>query len=402
LSKAYLLSFYKKVGFKIIGPSHVEHGRDQWYELSMDLDERRREVYTVDAFATRPFHGNTACVIFQMYPEKIMQSIATELSKPVTVFVSERVDTEVYRAIFPERYDYDIRWFGPKAEIKLCGHGTLAATYALYQSQRVPPHATLMLHSHFTDRTIVTEQKGSSQYVHGRVVTGPSEPNRIEMSFAARPAHPYSLTPEDMAVVCSTLMTNNHSVIAAASAGDMLVLELHPTVFHSIPVNCTFSGFRNVSNQFQKVILTCAASKYDTRWQRGGASALSVIGTEDTASTAEIDFYSRCVLIQRMPGAMILNCEIAEDAVTGSAHIVLASYWRARLVSLRSHHSSVVDDYGIDEPLSEVEQVPDVMVGYQRSRRGGLVMMRIKDDNVFLSGSAILVAASTLSASLII
>ena len=35
LCKRELIGFYEGVGFRMVGPSEVEHGADQWYEMSM-------------------------------------------------------------------------------------------------------------------------------------------------------------------------------------------------------------------------------------------------------------------------------------------------------------------------------------------------------------------------------
>lgn len=79
--------------------------------------------------------------------------------------------------------------------------------------------------------------------------------------------------------------------------------------------------------------------------------------TVTSRSAGEFDFVSRFFA----PGA-----GVAEDPVTGSAHCALAPYWAARL--------------GKDE-----------MVGYQASRRGGAVRVRLRGDRVILGGQAVTV-----------
>eukprot|EP01129_Flabellula_baltica_P001153 TRINITY_DN11062_c0_g1_i1.p1 TRINITY_DN11062_c0_g1~~TRINITY_DN11062_c0_g1_i1.p1 ORF type:complete len:173 (+),score=27.62 TRINITY_DN11062_c0_g1_i1:20-538(+) len=39
MCKQYLISFYQECGFTLLGESHVEHGQDQWYEMSLNLTE---------------------------------------------------------------------------------------------------------------------------------------------------------------------------------------------------------------------------------------------------------------------------------------------------------------------------------------------------------------------------
>lgn len=55
---------------------------------------------------------------------------------------------------------------------------------------------------------------------------------------------------------------------------------------------------------------------------------------------------------------------VPEDPVTGSAHCLLAPFWHRRLGKA-------------------------TMLGYQASRRGGYVRVRVVDDRVFLSGQAV-------------
>ncbi len=75
----------------------------------------------VDAFADRPFGGNQAAVIeLTEWPaDALLQAIAAELALPATAFALRR-----------ER-DRELRWFSPGGEIRLCGHGTLAAAHVL-------------------------------------------------------------------------------------------------------------------------------------------------------------------------------------------------------------------------------------------------------------------------------
>jgi predicted GNAT family N-acyltransferase len=37
LSKEYLVKFYVSCGFTVAGPSHVQHGKEQWIELYLSL-----------------------------------------------------------------------------------------------------------------------------------------------------------------------------------------------------------------------------------------------------------------------------------------------------------------------------------------------------------------------------
>jgi len=77
----------------------------------------------IDAFADGPFTGNPAGVILldEWRDGNALKTIAREINLPATAF-AVAADGEA---------DFAIRWFSPRGEIGLCGHGTLAAGYAL-------------------------------------------------------------------------------------------------------------------------------------------------------------------------------------------------------------------------------------------------------------------------------
>jgi len=79
--------------------------------------------YQVDAFTTEPFSGNPAAVspLTAWLDDAIMQKIAMENNLSETAF------------FVPKGEDYDIRWFTPAKEVKLCGHATLASAYILFE-----------------------------------------------------------------------------------------------------------------------------------------------------------------------------------------------------------------------------------------------------------------------------
>ncbi|PCJ14886.1 MAG: isomerase [Gammaproteobacteria bacterium] len=79
-------------------------------------------IYQIDAFANRRFEGNPAAVVpLQAWlSTEVMQSIAQENNLSETVF------------FVPQDRGYEIRWFTPNQEVKLCGHATLAAAFVLF------------------------------------------------------------------------------------------------------------------------------------------------------------------------------------------------------------------------------------------------------------------------------
>ena len=82
-------------------------------------------LYQVDAFTDALFGGNPAAVVpVPDFPsETLMQRIAAENNLSETAFVVVR-----------GRGKFDIRWFTPTQEVRLCGHATLAAAHVLFRS----------------------------------------------------------------------------------------------------------------------------------------------------------------------------------------------------------------------------------------------------------------------------
>lgn len=90
--------------------------------------------WTVDAFASRPFRGNPACVVepFDAWPaDAWMQALAQENNQAETAYLRRTDD--------PARFE--LRWFTPEVEVPLCGHATLAAAHILATEFGVPVEA---------------------------------------------------------------------------------------------------------------------------------------------------------------------------------------------------------------------------------------------------------------------
>lgn len=84
------------------------------------------EIFQIDAFTDKVFHGNPAAVILlnEWMNDELMQAIAVENHLSETAFVLEN------------EKGFHIRWFSPNGEISLCGHATLAAGFALFELEK--------------------------------------------------------------------------------------------------------------------------------------------------------------------------------------------------------------------------------------------------------------------------
>jgi PhzF family phenazine biosynthesis protein len=77
--------------------------------------------------------GNTAAVVLlDSFPsKKNMQALARDINQPATTFLVATGTKD----------QYDVRWFAPDSEIRLCGHGTLAAVAFLNKEYEIQLNA---------------------------------------------------------------------------------------------------------------------------------------------------------------------------------------------------------------------------------------------------------------------
>ncbi|MBN4059890.1 MAG: isomerase [SAR86 cluster bacterium] len=80
------------------------------------------KIFQIDAFADKAFAGNPAAVVplKKWLDAAVMQSIAAENNLAETAF------------FVPADGEFQLRWFTPKVEVKLCGHATLATSFVLF------------------------------------------------------------------------------------------------------------------------------------------------------------------------------------------------------------------------------------------------------------------------------
>ncbi|MBN1237348.1 MAG: PhzF family phenazine biosynthesis protein [Gammaproteobacteria bacterium] len=79
-------------------------------------------LFQIDAFTSDVFGGNPAAVVplSSWLDDELMQQIAAENNLSETAF------------FVPGEKRRGLRWFTPEAEIKLCGHATLASAFAIF------------------------------------------------------------------------------------------------------------------------------------------------------------------------------------------------------------------------------------------------------------------------------
>ena len=221
------------------------------------------DVYLVDAFTDRAFTGNQAGVVLldEPRPDEWMQALAAELRCSETAFL----DLTAGLGAEP----IPLRWFTPAAEVKLCGHATLAAAHVLAQE-----------HGRAESRF---------RTLSGELVCRVAADGRVAMDFPADPPTPVTADPVLLAALPGVTVR-----AVAAGAFDLLV---------------------EVAD---------AAELRALRPELTALATLPVRGVIVTAAGDEpgVDVVSRCFY----PAV-----GVPEDPVTGSAHCTLACWWADRL-----------------------------------------------------------------------
>ncbi len=220
--------------------------------------------FQVDAFVTdKPFSGNPAgvCVLPGPVEEAWMQSLAMEINQAETAF------------LHPEGNGYRLRWFTPRMEISLCGHGTLASAHVLWSEGFLGKGREALFHT------------------KSGLLKAAQRDGRIEMDFPARPVEPCVKPPgfeESLGV----------PVLGLSQSGTAYLSEL------SSP-----AAVRGLKPDFKKM------ESYLDEQLHG---VIVTAASDDPA----YDFVSRF---------FAPTAGIPEDHVTGSAHCCLGPFWQKRL-----------------------------------------------------------------------
>ncbi|XP_064091310.1 phenazine biosynthesis-like domain-containing protein 2 [Macrobrachium nipponense] len=88
------------------------------------------QIFTVDAFSSRPFEGNPAAVVplTEELDDETLQKIASEMNLSETAYI--RPTGSGFDWV--ESNHFSLRWFTPVSEIPLCGHATLASAHVIF------------------------------------------------------------------------------------------------------------------------------------------------------------------------------------------------------------------------------------------------------------------------------
>lgn len=231
-------------------------------------------IFQVDAFSAEPFGGNPAAVCFpvEALDDRTMQLVAREMNLSETAFV------------VPEEDAFRLRWFTPTVEVDLCGHATLAAAHALWETGRLEGTAVARFLTRSGELTARRPDGGDPAILLDFPATPPEPSGPIEGLAEALGAEPVRLG-------------RSRFDVLAELESDQVVRALRPDLR------------RLASVEARGVIVTARSD--DRRF----------------------DFVSR--FFAPATG-------VDEDPVTGSAHCCLAPFWASRLgqAELRAYQAS--------------------------------------------------------------
>ena len=226
-------------------------------------------IFHVDAFTAKPFGGNPAavCPLTEWLDDDLLRSVASENNLSETAYLVPRGD------------GYDLRWFTPRCEVKLCGHATLASALVVLQIL-APGTNSVSFHTRCSDTLTVFRQG-----------------DLLAMDFPAKApwtcANPPAALLEGLGVRPISVMQIEDNYFAVyGSAED--VKRMRPE-FHVL-------------------------------------EKLHPAGVAITAPGEDSDFVSRY---------FAPSYGIPEDPVTGSTHCSLAPYWGERLGKTGLHARQV-------------------------------------------------------------
>jgi predicted PhzF superfamily epimerase YddE/YHI9 len=233
-----------------------------------------REVFHVDAFTSKPFAGNPAavCPLAGWLDDGWLQAVAAENNLSETAFFVPRGEV------------YELRWFTPTCEVKLCGHATLASGFVVLQ----------ILEPGRDSVRFETRSSGS--------LTVSGDGGMLAMDFPA-------LAPW----ACGASPT---ALSAGLGKPPQTVVQIEDNYF---AVYAREADVRNICPDFRML------------------EKLHPAGVAITAPGEDADFVSRY---------FAPSYGVPEDPVTGSTHCSLAPYWAERLGKTSLHARQVSERGG--------------------------------------------------------
>ena len=255
--------------------------------------------------------------------DEIKQNIATEMNLVTICFVAKawNKDSNI------ENKTFTLRWFTPTTELLLCGHATLAAARAVFDNLLQETDYSIRFHTKF--KGIVEARTNSNRQT-------------IALDFPSNDCKPIDLKTNPLIeniirnILGKDLTLNQVKEIEICKEIKYLLVCLEDGDDLIFKVSPNFSQLLQIPNN---------------------SLVNLVIVTQRPKDQANINFNSRVF-------APWLG--VNEDPVCGSAHTVLAPFWK------RQNEKSGLQS--------------DKLVGKHCSKRGGIVICKVFGQRVQLSG----------------
>ncbi|GFP97840.1 isocitrate dehydrogenase [NAD] catalytic subunit 5 mitochondrial [Phtheirospermum japonicum] len=239
----------------------------------------------IDAFTDSAFKGNPAAVFLleEERDEEWLQAVAREFNLSETCYLTRL--SEPAQSTIGSVPRFGLRWFTPVAEVKLCGHATLAASHFLFSHDLVKSNTV-----EFTTLSGILAAKRVPDSSNGNA----SDNFIIELDFPVDTVMEYNGA-ADVSTVSKSLNGASVNEILNTTGDDLLVVL--PSGEAVVETEPNFDEIR----------------KFPGR-------GMIITGLAPTGSG--FDFFSRF---------FCPKLGINEDPVTGSANCALAVYWSKKL-----------------------------------------------------------------------
>jgi len=236
------------------------------------------QLFHLNAFTAKPFTGNPAavCPLAGWLDDEWMRAVAAENNLSETAFFVPRAD------------HYELRWFTPSCEVKLCGHATLASAWVILRMLE-PERDSVRFETRFSGALTVRR-----------------EDDLLAMDFPALP--PWRCLNPPPALIAG--------LEKAGRTAPTEVMQIEDNFF---------------------VVYECEEEVRSLRPDLRLLEKVHPAGVAITARGDTSDFVSRY---------FAPSYGIPEDPVTGSTHCSLAAYWAQRLGKTRLHARQVSERGG--------------------------------------------------------
>lgn len=232
------------------------------------------QLFQVDAFTNQPFRGNPAavCPLTKWLDDDLLRLVAAENNLSETAY------------FVPHGDGYELRWFTPRCEVKLCGHATLAAAFVIMQVLATATESVRFVARYSGTLTVRREEK------------------LLAMDFPALPPWICQNPPREL--------------VEGLGRTPAEVVQIEDNYFAVYP---SHQDVREIRPDFRLL------------------EKLHPAGVAITAPGEDCDFVSRY---------FAPSYGIPEDPVTGSTHCSLAPYWAQRLGKTKLHAYQVSERGG--------------------------------------------------------